>query len=114
MPSLKMKRREWAESSKDIVSHNENLPEEAHAKNFSTFTEHCTSFRENELSLVEPGDLWNASGQSLWNGWIELLKLNAGIWGPELPINNCVNRISLGHDGLGLLFEEGFVCNVLP
>jgi hypothetical protein len=43
-----------------VVFHNANLPQKAHDTDFSTFTNHCASFRENDFAPDEPGHLWDA------------------------------------------------------
>jgi hypothetical protein len=37
-----------------------NLLGKAHARDFSAFTKHCTSFKENDFAADESYDFWNA------------------------------------------------------
>jgi hypothetical protein len=106
----KMKRREWAKSSKVEVANNENLPEETHARNFSTITEHCTSFSQNEHSPDKPGDLWDAGNQ--WtNQHVGIIPMDRKRW--QLPNDPAVvsQRTSLESDPMDVfpetLFEGG-------
>jgi hypothetical protein len=59
IPSPKIIKQSRANRVK-LKSTKPNLQREAHDRDFSTFTKHCTSFRENDLSPAESGDLWNA------------------------------------------------------